>query len=369
MAIFEKQGVYWIDYYFQGRRKREKVGSSKKLAGEVLHKRKLEIAEGKYFPERQRKRLTFREMGQIYYDSYAVKRRKPIRYLQMIAHLSKIFGDCYLEMITPLMIERYQVQRQSEEVKTSTVNREHACLKAILYKAIQWGYYKPVDGVNPARKVRMLPEPQYRTRFLTDDEIKRLLNCCSERLRVIVSIALNTGMRLGELVGLTWENVDLERGIITLTKTKNNKRREIPINGVARQVLEGLPRDQEKILDFTNFQNEFPDTLKKAGIKDFHFHDLRHTFASHLVAKGVDLYTIQALLGHSSYEVTQRYAHLAPNQKRVAVEVLSSKWTPLWTPTKNEEVSGQVVDSGKVIDLVVKSEIEEGWPSGLRRRS
>jgi len=308
------------------------IGPSAKLAHEVLHKRKLEVAEGKHFPERSRAKLVFRQMAQIYFDSYAVKRSKPIRYAQMIAHLNKTFGDVQLEAINPLLVERYQVMRQKDGVMTSTVNRETACLKAILYKAVDWGYYRPLDGVNPVKKVRKLQEPHYRTRFLTDDEILRLLAKCGPRLYPFVVMALNTGMRRGELVGLRWENTDLANGVITLTKTKSGKKREVPINSAARQLLERLPRDRETVLWCPNIVKEFPKAASDAKVENFRFHDLRHTFASHLVMKGVDLYIIQALLGHSTYEMTQRYAHLAPNQKRVAVEVLGSKWTPLWTP-------------------------------------
>ncbi|MFH1618625.1 MAG: site-specific integrase [bacterium] len=339
MGIFKRHNNYYILYYDHGIRRREKVGASKKLAEEVLSKRKLEAAERNFFPDRKKRRITFSAMAKIYYDSYAVKRSLPVRYSQMIAHLNKAFGNCLLEEISPLMIERYQIQRQSEGVMTSSVNREHACLKAILYKAMDWGYFKPVSGINPARKVKMLSEPQHRTRFLSDEEIARLLaNCPTQRSSDIITLALNTGMRRGELFGLGWDGVDLENNVITLTKTKNNKRREIPINDAVREMLKNKARNSEKVLDLTNFRKEFEAALKKAGIKDFRFHDLRHTFASHLVKRSVDLYTIQALLGHSSYSTTQRYAHLTPNQKKIAVELLSFN-SPQNNPHGNNKIS------------------------------
>ena len=131
-----------------------------------------------------------------------------------------------------------------------------------------------------------------------------------------------------------WEQVDLRHGLILLdTTTKNGERREIPINKTLREMFNKMPHSIESIFVFTDLKTGepykevkkgFKTALKKAGINNFRFHDLRHTFASHLVMAGIDLVTVKELLGHKSLSMTLRYAHLAPEHKVKALEVLDN---------------------------------------------
>jgi integrase len=158
--------------------------------------------------------------------------------------------------------------------------------------------------------------------------------------RSIHTSALNTGMRKGEILNLNWDNVDLKHGFILLSQTKNGERREIPINGTLRETLSELFRGTEErprrinvpyvFYDyptgnrFQSIQKSFKSACNEAKIKDFRFHDLRHTFASHLVMAGVDLTTVRELLGHKTITMTLRYAHLAPSHKVKAVDLLDN---------------------------------------------
>lgn len=148
--------------------------------------------------------------------------------------------------------------------------------------------------------------------------------------------ALNTGMRKGEILSLKWDHVDLKHGFILLDITKNGERREIPINTTLRHSLQGLTRrldvpfvffDDNTRKPFCDIKRSFHTALRRAGIRDFRFHDLRHTFASHLVMAGVDLTTVSRLLGHKSLTMTLRYAHLAPSHMVKAVEILDNTLT------------------------------------------
>ncbi|MBA3071035.1 MAG: site-specific integrase, partial [Nitrospirae bacterium] len=149
----------------------------------------------------------------------------------------------------------------------------------------------------------------------------------------IAITALNTGMRKGEILGLTWDNLDLKHGFILLNVTKNGERREIPINDTLRGVLQGITRrldipyvfyDSITGKHYKDVKRSFKTALRRAGIKDFHFHDLRHTFASHLVMAGVDITTVSRLLGHKSLTMTLRYSHLAPSHMAKALDILDS---------------------------------------------
>jgi integrase len=143
-----------------------------------------------------------------------------------------------------------------------------------------------------------------------------------------VTVAVHTGMRKGELLGLKWEQVNLEQGIITLYDTKNGERRDVPMDETVKAVLRGMDRRGDYIFSneegkaLVRAQKSFEGALKKSGIEDFRFHDLRHTFASNLVMAGEDLNTVRELLGHKDLTMTLRYAHLSPNHKTKAISVL-----------------------------------------------
>ncbi|MDD5491202.1 MAG: site-specific integrase [bacterium] len=219
-------------------------------------------------------------------------------------------------------------------------------------KGKEWG--KASD--NPVTKVKLFKENNKRIRYLELKEIKSLLDVCSKHLKPIVITALNTGMRKGEILGLKWKDLDFKQDFIYLEHTKNNELREIPMNKVLKDTLlsiEKNPLSEYVFCDkdgssFKEVKRSFGTAMKKAGIKDFRFHDLRHTFASHLVMNGIDLLTVKELLGHKSIEMTLRYAHLSPNHKRRAVELLGAKMCEqvdtFWTPepkdseTENEGV-------------------------------
>jgi len=148
-----------------------------------------------------------------------------------------------------------------------------------------------------------------------------------------VIVALNAGMRKAEVLLLKWDNVDLKHGFILLEITKNGERREIPINDTVREALRSITRrldvpyvfyDPKTGKPYQDIKRSFASACRRAGIKDFRFHDLRHTFASHLVMIGTDITTVKELLGHKTLTMTLRYAHLAPSHKVKAVDLLDS---------------------------------------------
>jgi integrase len=199
-------------------------------------------------------------------------------------------------------------------------------------KAVEWEMVEE-ESLKRVRKVKLLQEHNASLRFLSKEECHDLLNACDEHLRQTVSVAMNTGMRKGEILNLRWDNVDLKHGFILLEITKNSERREIPINMSLRNTLQNLPRridgghifvNPKKGKPYRDIRRSFPSALKKLGIQDFRFHDLRHTFASQLVMAGVDITTVKELLGHKSLAMTMRYSHLSPSHKARAVELLDT---------------------------------------------
>jgi integrase len=205
-----------------------------------------------------------------------------------------------------------------------------AALKHMLNKAVEWGLLE----VSPFRKGARLTfrENNQRHRYLTEEEIERLLSACSPHLKPIVELALHTGMRKGELLNLKWDQI--RDGFIYLIETKSGKARQIPLDDRAAQVLKAqqirnkwkspyvcIGPDGERLKDV---KKGFNAACRRAGIEDFHFHDLRHTFASHLVMKGANLKAVQRLLGHSDSKMTDRYSHLSPDHLKESVSLLGS---------------------------------------------
>lgn len=325
MAIRREKGHYVIDYYYQGKRRREVAGTNKREAENFLAKRKTEILEGKFNIKRTEK-VRFSDFAATYMEHSKANKRSWDRDRTLLINLLPVFGAKTLDSITSLMIEEYKQQRL-RKVKPGTVNREIALLKHLFNMAITWG----MATVNPMRGVKLLREDNVPVRFLTKEEIDKLLAACTDYSRPIVLTALHTGMRRGEILGLKWDQVDFDAKIITILHSKNGRVRKIPINSVLLDVLAKLKASatQEHVFisnktkePIGKFQTAWLTAIRKSGIIRCRFHDLRHTFASHLVASGVDLVTVKELLGHSDINMTLRYAHSAPEQKISAVEML-----------------------------------------------
>jgi integrase len=244
------------------------------------------------------------------------------------------FGKDFLFNITPHKIFIYQGKRLAEEVRNATVNREVGCLNNLLNTAVAWKRIKS----NPIREVARLKEPPGRVRYLSLEEIKGLLGNCPappHPLRAIVTVALTTGMRKGEIFGLKWEYIKPESRFIILPVTKNNTVRLIPANDTLLRTLENLPRESEFVFlgrkhkPFVDLKISFKQACAKAGIEEFRFHDLRHTYASHLAMRGVHMRALQELLGHKTIQMTQRYSHLSPEHLQGAVKLLDDMIPPI----------------------------------------
>lgn len=331
MAIFKKQGVWWIDFYVCGKRKRERVGPSHKLAEEALHKRKLEIAEEKYFPLRRQKGLSFGEMADTYWELHAKQKPSATVTPYTLKQLKFYFGNSPLDKITVPDVLKY-VNGVKEKSSAATANRHHNILRAIFNRAIEWEKF---NGQNPAAKVKQFRVDNSRTQFLENADIVRLFAACDEVIQPIVEVALLTGMRRGEILNLRWEHIDLTNGVIHVLKTKSGEPREIPMAAKIRALFNSLGNREGGLLFNIStrvLNTRFSKALNLAGIDNFRFHDLRHTFASHFVMRTNDLPSTQKLLGHKSPRMTQRYAHLSKGHLRVEMAVFDTGWTPIWTP-------------------------------------
>jgi len=335
MGVYKRGTTWYIDYYAGYKRRREKIGPSKRQAEVVLKKRMVQVAENRFLEVEKYDKIKFGKVTELYLENYSKPNKKSSRRdVTSINNLKPFFAGKYLHEITPLDMEKYKRGRQGQ-VSNATVNREVACLKHIFTKAIEWGIVKK----NPGKKVKLLRERNTRLRYLEEREIRRLHDACAEHLKPIVVVALNTGMRKEEILSLKWKDVDFRSRTISILDTKNGESRELPMNDIVYRVLLDIGKKADSPWVFCkkngerygNVRKAFEGARKRAGIVDFRFHDLRHTFASHLVMAGVDLRTVQELLGHKSFEMTLRYAHLSPDHKKRALDILDERMVTIWS--------------------------------------
>jgi site-specific recombinase XerD len=334
-GVFEKvtgSGEWWICYWdAQGRKRRETAGS-KSNAILLYRKRKTEALQGKKLPEKLRRAtVTFADIAR---EALAYSKAHKRTYFDDLTRIQRILGwfrDRSADSITPQEIERHFEQCiEDEEWAPSTVNHYRSLLSLTYRLAIRDG--KATS--NPARATRHRREDNSRVRYLTPEEETKLRTEMEARWVSHIpelDLALHTGLRLSEMYGLDWQDVDLARCLILIRRGKNGESRYARLNSVALKALDELwKRSDGTGAVIRNLEGEplagprywFERAIKKAGIANFHWHDLRHTFASRLTMAGVGLRATQDALGHKSVAMTVRYSHLAPDFLLNVVEKL-----------------------------------------------
>ena len=334
MGLVKRNNTWWMSFTYQGQQVRRSTGTAdRRMADAILGKVKAQIIEGRFFEKPKEESRTFSELMDRYSTEHAARRANSRRNGTSVTHLRAYFGNPKLSQITPKHIVAYKNKRYADGVKPATINRELSTLKKAFNLARrEWEWCSD----NPVCRVSMERENNTRDRWLTLEEEHCLLQAALPWLRELLVFAIHTGMRMGEIVSLTWAGVDLNRRSVTVFRSKNGERRTIPVNQTVLDLLshkfEQRRGSQETavvfsseagtLLDGSNLRRGFTAALKAAQIEDLHFHDLRHTFATRLVQAGVDLYKVQRLLGHKSPSMTQRYAHHYPESLRDGVEIL-----------------------------------------------
>jgi integrase len=314
--------VYWIEYYQNGRRKRERIGPSKSAAEQRLREALKLRTEERFIDKDPAARLSLGELCKWYLDLPEVKAKDSYnRDGHFISHLKRLLGEATkIKDITPGKCESYQKIRSSElsprhpgeNIRPCTVNKELACLKTMLNRAVRHAKLNH----NHLKEVKRLSENNVRMRILTGDEFNNLLNACDTHIRPIVKMAYYMGMRYSEILFLIWPEVDLKKGFIRLSseRTKTDCRRSIPIHPEVKAMLESLPRGlhTDRVFlrngqPFDWMKHSFKSACRRASIANFTFHDLRHCALNNLRKAGNDFFQVMALSGHRSMSCFKRY--------------------------------------------------------------
>ncbi|WMJ09310.1 site-specific integrase [Nitrosomonas sp. sh817] len=305
------------------------------------------IREGRHFKTTEAKRHTLAEMIDRYCRDVLPSKKSAKDQMQQLAWWKSEIGSYSLADVTPSLIGECrdklgrEITIRNKLRSPASVVRYMAALSHALTIAVkEWGWLED----NPMRKVTKPKESRGRVRFLSDDERMRLLKACKESsnpyLYTVVVLALSTGMRQGEIMGLTWDVVDLNQGRAILHETKNGERRAVAITGHALELLKALskvrridcnllfpakentPQKPQKSMDL---RTPWETAVKKAELHDFKFHDLRHSAASYLAMNGASLAEIAEVLGHKTLQMVKRYAHLSEGHTARVVESMNTK--------------------------------------------
>ena len=302
------------------------------------------IRERRYFKTSEAKKHTLEEAITRYISNVLSKKPKSIKDQSVQLNWWKQnLGKYVLADITPALIAEYRdelakgITARGSPRTPSTVNRYLAALSHLFTIAVnEWGWIEN----NPLRRVTRPKEPRGRVRFLSELEREKLLAAAKEStssyLHLVIVICLSTGARKMEILGLKWSSVDLDRGIITLHETKNNERRILPLTGHALALMKEHAKIRRLDTDLVfpsehnpkkpiDLRTPFENALKRAGIDDFRFHDLRHSAASYLAMNGASLAEIAEVLGHKTLQMVKRYAHLSDAHTAGVVAKMNEK--------------------------------------------
>lgn len=301
------------------------------------------IREGRHFKTVEAKKHTLESMLDRYIrDVLPTKPKSQKKQTSQLTWWKKQIGSYLLADVTPSLIAeqrdvllKEETARKTMRSNATTVRYIAALSHAFTVAIKEWGWIES----NPVAKITKPKEPRGRVRFLGEDERKRLLEICKQSeclpLYLIVVLALSTGARRMEILGLHWQDVDLNRSIITLHETKNGERRILPVVGYALELLKEHSKvrhlDSDLVFPGNNIHKPvdirvyWDKALNEAKISDFRFHDLRHSAASYLVMNGASLAEIAEVLGHKTLQMVKRYAHLSEAHTSKVVARMNEK--------------------------------------------
>lgn len=336
--------VYRVKVRLKGHPTQSATFERKTDAKKWLQNTESAIREGRHFKTTEAKRHTFGEMIERYYKNILPQKSEvmQIEQYRQLKWWNEQLGNLLLADVTSNSISELRDRLRTEigpkgkpRSPATTVRYLSAISHVYTIAKKEWGWVT----INPVLDVTKPKEPKGRVRFLSDDERSRLLKSCQESnssiLYTVVVLALSTGARRMEIMSLTWDDVDLNRGMAILNETKNDERRALPITGHALELLKKLskvrrldtnllfPRsDGQKPIDLRSAWNK---SISDAQIEDFRFHDLRHSAASYLAMNGATLAEIAEVLGHKTLQMVKRYAHISEQHTATVVSKMNEK--------------------------------------------
>ena len=322
MRLFQRENGIWYVEFRRGVKKSLRT-RNKAEAVRLFNKLKREYLAGKLIILKEGQKILLSEFIPEYLN-WAKNNRSEETFTKArhtLNRLKEVIGDIYIQNFSRRHMDEYVNYLLDCGLSKVTVNVHIRTIKAAFSKAVEWEYLKE----NPLRGYKQLKVQQKPPRFLLPHQIQQVEEVIDkEDWLFVFRLLVYTGMRVGEACRLMWSDINLERDLITVRRTKNFQSRVIPIHPKLKQELLKRQPAVGKVVPFSkdHVKHKIKEYLIKAGFPEIRVHDLRHTFASLMVMNGVDLKTVQELLGHSTYKTTEIYAHLAPAHLQEAIRKL-----------------------------------------------
>ena len=305
--------------------------SNKKIAERVLSLRMTQVLENRYFPpNRQLGRMPFKDFAQMYLEREGPLLKSIRTERNRVLAWAREFGSRPLGQITRAEMETWR-RKKMTTCRPATINRDLSRLRRMFSLAVEWELLEE----SPMAGIRFLRENNARTRYLSLQDCQRLIaSCIAPHIRAIVTVALHSGMRLGEILNLRWCDLDFASGFILVRDSKNGESRHVPMDATLFALFRAYPHRLGTDLVFSSpaggrivdVRTGFQNACKRAELTDLHFHDLRHTFASQFVMAGGDLYILKEILGHKSPAMAARYAHVSPTYLIKSIDRMNTLW-------------------------------------------
>lgn len=326
MALCKRNKIWWIRFSHQGERIQQSAGTTNKIAAQELHDR-LKADLWRQSKLGKKPERTWQEAVVRWLDEVKDKRKRSMESAMIqLRWLDSHLRNKKLSEINRDLLEEIAEEREKEKVAPATVNNMLKVVSAILNKAANdWEWIEKVS------KVPMRYEGNERERWLTKEEATKLLKELPTHLRDITAFSLATGLRKANVLGLRWKKVDLvkKHAFVSASQSKTGKAIPVPLN---EEAIESIRRQMGKHSEFVFTYKGKPikkcntaawrKALKRAKIENFHWHDLRHTWASWHIQNGTSLYELQKLGGWSSLDMVNRYAHLNSDHLKKAADHL-----------------------------------------------
>lgn len=343
MSLFKRGGVYWSYVWVDGVRHARSTETGNRRKAETIdqnHKEELRLKAAQ-FPN-LKPEMIFAELAGRFLDEGSPKQWHRDR----LKVLLPFFAGIEIGKITKGLIRRYREERhQKKRLTETTVNRDIECLRHLLYWAVDEG----ILPANPVARIRLERERRKKKPVLSPAEEALLLAAASPHLRDIVIFALDTGMRRGEILNQTWEDIDFARRLLSVThsKTPEGEAREIPLSHRVLTLLSSKKKDTGLIFTFDgkpifSLKTAWKAAIRRAGIRYIRFHYLRHTFNTRLLELGVPREVRMSLLGHTFGDTHESYEHVELPMKREAIRKLDA-----WRETETTEKGDGDVEVGE----------------------
>ncbi|MGH9660740.1 MAG: tyrosine-type recombinase/integrase [Bryobacteraceae bacterium] len=328
MSLWKRGAVWWAYFYIDGVRYQQSTGTSnRRIAEQVLQQLKDDVVMRKHQLPLLDPAMTFGALA----ARFIANADPHIHHFDRLKVLLPYFADMPLRLITKPVVREYrQWRHQHQRLKDATINRDVSVLRHLLYWAVDEGLLE----ANPIARIKLMPERRSPKPVLTVEEERKLLSVVPEHLHDLIVMALETGMRRGELLNQRWPHVDFNRSVLMVTRSKTieGEGREIPLSTRARAILDARRQDEGLVFQYrdnrvNSVKTSWRTALKRAGIRHVRFHDLRHTFNTRLLEAGVLQEVRKELMGHTSGAgVHSVYTHIELPLKRKAIAALEQWW-------------------------------------------